>query len=123
MFHAAGSLLPGSHSPGARCDDFCEFLLRDLARWSNGHIGSRFGILCHAGLGKNEVRIAYVLDRERLDCAVRILSAGLGLIAPSRAILAVSAFQTESRQQGGRVGVTTHELPEELCRVVLVTPS
>jgi aspartate aminotransferase len=58
---------------------FAEFLVRDFAL--DGEtvlIAPADGFYATPGLGRDEARIAYVLDEQRLDRAMRIVGAGLG---------------------------------------------
>ena len=53
-------------------DAFCAWCLSDF-RYENQTIMARLGILVTPGLGKNEVRIAYVLNKEDLNNALIVL--------------------------------------------------
>ena len=57
---------------------FAEFLLREFSLDNETTmIAPADGFYATAGLGRQEARLAYVLDRERLDRAMRIVAAGL----------------------------------------------
>jgi len=57
---------------------FAEFLLRDFAiDGETVMVAPADGFYATPGLGRNEVRIAYVLDRDRLARAMRILAAAV----------------------------------------------
>ena len=57
---------------------FAEFLLREFSLdKETTMIAPADGFYATAGLGRQEARLAYVLDRERLDRAMRIVTAGL----------------------------------------------
>jgi aspartate aminotransferase len=57
---------------------FAEFLLRDFhVDGETVMVAPGDGFYATPGLGRNEVRIAYVLDRERLSRAMRILGEAL----------------------------------------------
>ena len=59
-------------------DDFCRYLLEDFALdGETVMLAPGSGFYATPGLGKDEVRIAYVLDRARLARSVRILGAAL----------------------------------------------
>jgi aspartate aminotransferase len=64
--------------PVADADDFCRFLLESFDRdGETVMLAPASGFYATPGLGQNEVRIAYVLDRERLARSVKILGAAL----------------------------------------------
>jgi aspartate aminotransferase len=57
---------------------FAEFLLRDFSlEGETTMIAPADGFYATPGLGRNEARFAYVLERERLERAMRIVSAAL----------------------------------------------
>ena len=57
---------------------FCEFLLRDFSLEDETvMLAPADGFYATPGLGRNEVRIAYVLEEAELLRAMRILSAAL----------------------------------------------
>ncbi len=57
---------------------FAEFLLRDFSlEDETTMIAPADGFYATPGLGRQEARFAYVLDRDRLDRAMRIVTAGL----------------------------------------------
>jgi aspartate aminotransferase len=57
-------------------DDFCEFLLRDFSLdGETVMLAPASGFYATPGLGKNEVRIAYVLEAPKLERCARILGA------------------------------------------------
>ncbi|MBI4953738.1 MAG: pyridoxal phosphate-dependent aminotransferase [Myxococcales bacterium] len=59
-------------------DDFCRFLLEDFElERETVMLAPATGFYATAGLGKDEARIAYVLDQARLARSVRILGAAL----------------------------------------------
>ncbi|MCJ7466179.1 MAG: pyridoxal phosphate-dependent aminotransferase [Maribacter sp.] len=64
--------------PIENSDDFAQWLLEDFRL--NGEtvmVAPAAGFYATEGLGKNQIRIAYVLDREQLKRAVRILKEAL----------------------------------------------
>jgi aspartate aminotransferase len=62
--------------PVADADDFCEFLLRDFSLdGETVMLAPASGFYATAGLGKDEVRIAYVLEAPKLARCARILGA------------------------------------------------
>jgi len=62
--------------PVADADDFCEFLLRDFAfEGETVMLAPASGFYATPGLGKDEVRIAYVLEAPKLERCARILGA------------------------------------------------
>jgi aspartate aminotransferase len=64
--------------PVADGDDFCRYLLEDFSLdGETVMLAPASGFYATPGLGKDQVRIAYVLDRERLARSVRILGAAL----------------------------------------------
>ncbi len=64
--------------PVADSEDFCRFLLEDFAlQGKTVMLAPAPGFYATPGLGKDEVRIAYVLNEEDLAEAVTILGAGL----------------------------------------------
>lgn len=64
--------------PIADSEDFCRFLLEDFAlEGKTVMLAPAPGFYATPGLGKDEVRIAYVLNEEDLAEAVTILGAGL----------------------------------------------
>ncbi|MEO5731365.1 MAG: pyridoxal phosphate-dependent aminotransferase [Byssovorax sp.] len=64
--------------PVADSEDFCRFLLEDFAlEGKTVMLAPAPGFYATPGLGKDEVRIAYVLNEEDLAEAVTILGAGL----------------------------------------------
>jgi aspartate aminotransferase len=57
---------------------FAEFMLRDFELdGETVMVAPADGFYATPGLGRDEVRIAYVLDRERLTRSMRIISAAL----------------------------------------------
>jgi aspartate aminotransferase len=59
-------------------DEFARFLLADFSHeGATVMVAPAPGFYATPGLGKNEVRIAYVLKREDLEKAVRVFAAGL----------------------------------------------
>ncbi|MFP6687673.1 MAG: pyridoxal phosphate-dependent aminotransferase [Polyangiaceae bacterium] len=59
-------------------DAFCEYLLESFSlEGETVMLAPASGFYATPGLGKNEVRIAYVLDRPRLERSVRILGAAI----------------------------------------------
>ena len=59
-------------------EDFARFLLSDFQlNGATVMVAPAEGFYATAGLGRNEVRIAYVLNQEDLRAAVRVLEAGL----------------------------------------------
>ena len=59
-------------------DRFSEFLLESFVLdGETVMLAPGSGFYATPGLGKNEVRIAYVLDRARLERSVKILGAGI----------------------------------------------
>jgi len=68
--------------PVEDADDFCRFLLEDFALdGETVMLAPASGFYATPGLGKREVRIAYVLDADRLQRAVTILGAALDAYA------------------------------------------
>lgn len=64
-------------------DRFCRFLLEDFAfEGETVMLAPASGFYATPGLGKNEVRIAYVLDAERLKRSVTILGKALEAYRP-----------------------------------------
>lgn len=64
--------------PVADTDRFCEFLLEDFAfEGETVMLAPASGFYATPGLGKDEVRIAYVLDADRLKRSVTILGKAL----------------------------------------------
>lgn len=64
--------------PVADAEDFCVFMLRDFdLRGETIMMAPAEGFYATPGLGKNQVRIAYVLGREKLTRCLEILRAGL----------------------------------------------
>jgi len=64
--------------PVADADAFAQFLLEDFSLdGETVMVAPASGFYATEGLGKNEVRIAYVLDQERLKRSVEILGAGI----------------------------------------------
>ncbi|HHH29883.1 MAG TPA: pyridoxal phosphate-dependent aminotransferase [Polyangiaceae bacterium] len=64
--------------PVADADAFARFLLEDFALdGETVMVAPASGFYATDGLGKNEVRIAYVLDQERLKRSVKILGAAI----------------------------------------------
>jgi aspartate aminotransferase len=64
--------------PVADAEDFCIFMLRDFDLGGETvMLAPAEGFYATPGLGRNQVRIAYVLERERLARCLEILSAGL----------------------------------------------
>lgn len=64
--------------PVADSEDFCRFLLSDFSH--EGHtvlLAPAPGFYATPGLGKNEVRIAYVRKREDLEISVRVIDEAL----------------------------------------------
>jgi aspartate aminotransferase len=62
--------------PVTDADDFCEFLLRDFALdGETVMLAPASGFYATPGLGKDEVRIAYVLEAPKLERCARILGA------------------------------------------------
>jgi aspartate aminotransferase len=60
--------------PVADADDFCEFLLRDFSLdGETVMLAPASGFYATEGLGKDEVRIAYVLEAPKLERCARIL--------------------------------------------------
>jgi len=73
-------------------EDFARFLLSEFQM--NGAtvmVAPAEGFYATAGLGRNEVRIAYVLNQEDLRVAVRVLEAGLAEYRRVRGLPAVAA--------------------------------
>jgi aspartate aminotransferase len=63
-------------------DAFCRFLLEDFQLdGETVMLAPASGFYATAGLGKSEVRIAYVLDRQRLERSVEILGAAFDAYA------------------------------------------
>ena len=62
-------------------DKFCAWCLDEFEyegqRGSDGHDGTGVGFFTTPGLGKNEVRMAYVLKKEDLAKALTVLSKAL----------------------------------------------
>ena len=74
----AGAFYLVAPLPVADADDFCRFLLESFELdGETVMLAPASGFYATPGLGKDEVRIAYVLDRERLARAVKVLGAGL----------------------------------------------
>lgn len=83
--------LPGVYSPipmGAfytvaklpidDCDRFCEWCLRDFSyEGETVMLAPASGFYSEEGLGRNEVRIAYVINRQELKRAIKILGKAL----------------------------------------------
>ena len=83
--------LPGVYSPipmGAfytvaklpidDCDKFCEWCLRDFSyEGETVMLAPASGFYSEEGLGRNEVRIAYVINRQELKRAIKILGKAL----------------------------------------------
>ena len=66
-------------------DDFARFLLADFSfEGATVMVAPAPGFYATPGLGRNEVRIAYVLKREDLEQAVRVFAAGLEAYAVAR---------------------------------------
>ena len=66
-------------------DDFARFLLADFSfEGATVMVAPAPGFYATPGLGRNEVRIAYVLKREDLEKAVRVFAAGLEAYATAR---------------------------------------
>jgi aspartate aminotransferase len=66
-------------------DDFARFLLADFSfEGATVMVAPAPGFYATPGLGRNEVRIAYVLKREDLEKAVRVFAAGLEAYAAAR---------------------------------------
>ena len=64
--------------PVADAEDFCRFLLDDFQHdGQTVMLAPASGFYATPGLGKNEVRIAYVLDRQRLSKSVQIIGEAL----------------------------------------------
>ncbi|HEY8378304.1 MAG TPA: pyridoxal phosphate-dependent aminotransferase [Nannocystis sp.] len=64
--------------PVADAEDFCIFMLRDFdLRGETVMMAPAEGFYATPGLGKNQVRIAYVLGRDKLGRCLEILRAGL----------------------------------------------
>lgn len=64
--------------PVADAEDFCIFMLRDFdLHGETVMMAPAEGFYATPGLGKNQVRLAYVLGRERLARCLEILRAGL----------------------------------------------
>lgn len=64
--------------PVTDSDDFCRYLLEDFALdGETVMMAPASGFYATPGLGKDEARLAYVIDRERLGKSVRILGAAL----------------------------------------------
>lgn len=64
--------------PVADAEDFCIFMLRDFdLDGETIMMAPAEGFYATPGLGRNQVRIAYVLERERLARCLAILSTGL----------------------------------------------
>jgi aspartate aminotransferase len=71
--------------PVADSEDFARFLLADFAHEKGTvMVAPARGFYATAGLGANEVRIAYVLKEDDLRAAVRILEKALQVYAPGR---------------------------------------
>lgn len=68
--------------PVADAEDFCVFMLRDFdLQGETVMMAPAEGFYATPGLGKNQVRIAYVLGRDRLARCLEILRAGLAAYA------------------------------------------
>ena len=66
-------------------DDFARFLLADFSfEGATVMVAPAPGFYATPGLGRNEVRIAYVLNRQDLEKAVRVFAAGLAAYAAAR---------------------------------------
>ena len=64
--------------PVEDADDFASWLLTDFSHeGATVMVAPAEGFYATPGLGKNEVRIAYVLCKEDLEAAVRILAHAL----------------------------------------------
>lgn len=71
--------------PVADSEDFCRFLLQDFAfEGKTVMLAPAAGFYATPGLGKDEVRIAYVLNEDDLEEAVTILAAGLDAYREAR---------------------------------------
>ena len=74
----AGAFYLVASLPVADSDAFCRFLLEDFSfEGETVMLAPASGFYATPGLGKDEARIAYVLDRERLARSVMILGAAL----------------------------------------------
>lgn len=64
--------------PVANADDFAQWMLEHF-QWEGATVmvAPAAGFYASPGLGKNQIRIAYVLDKDRLRKAVHILAAAL----------------------------------------------
>jgi aspartate aminotransferase len=73
-------------------EDFARFLLSEF-QWNGATVmvAPAEGFYATPGLGRNEVRIAYVLNQEDLRVAVRVLEAGLAEYRRVRGLPAVAA--------------------------------
>jgi aspartate aminotransferase len=78
--------------PVADSDDFARFLLADFShKGRTVMVAPAAGFYATPGLGKNEVRIAYVLNCDDLAASVEVLGAALGAYAAQPAASAHSA--------------------------------
>ncbi len=76
--HPQGAFYCIAELPVVNSDDFAQWLLEEFR--VNGEtvmVAPASGFYASKGLGKNQIRIAYVLDKERLKRAVTILSEAL----------------------------------------------
>src|SRR5690606_6406882 len=68
--------------PVADAEDFCIFMLRDFdLHGETVMMAPAEGFYATPGLGKNQVRIAYVLGQDKLARCLEILRAGLAAYA------------------------------------------
>lgn len=82
----AGAFYLVARLPVDDADEFCRFLLDDFSLdGETVMLAPASGFYATPGLGKNEARIAYVLDRERLARSVRILGAAFEPFAKAQA--------------------------------------
>jgi aspartate aminotransferase len=78
-------------------EDFTRWMLTDYERdEATVMLAPAQGFYATPGLGQNEVRIAYVLDRRHLQAAVGILADGLQAYRAARRLEALAAEQAEA---------------------------
>lgn len=72
------------HLPVDDADRFCEWLVRDFSHEGQTVLlAPASGFYMTPGLGRQEVRIAYVLEADRIEAATAVLAAALPAYAPS----------------------------------------
>ena len=80
------------------CEDFASWMLSEYSLdGATVMVAPAAGFYATAGLGRDEVRIAYVLRREDLEASVRILAAGLAAYRESRGLGPLPAAAAATR--------------------------